>query len=234
LSFEINVICKGEERKVEITDRIFAFPWLDPAANNCNTYLLRSEKRILVDPGHHHLFQYVEDHLAGLSLSVRDIDVVIITHAHPDHMESVRQFMETSALIAVHQLEMEFVREMAPHYAETLGKRGFEPHLLLQEGDLRIGDIALQVVHTPGHSPGSICLYWPEEKALFTGDLIFNQGIGRTDLPGGNGQALKSSVRKASALDVEILLPGHGDVISGRDAVRKNFEDVENFWFAYI
>jgi hydroxyacylglutathione hydrolase len=129
---------------MEITDRIFAFPWLDPTANNCNTYLLRSEKRILVDPGHHHLFQEVEDHLARLSLSVQDIDVVIITHAHPDHMESVLRFMETSALIAVCQLEMEFVREMAPRYAEALGNGGFEPHMLLQEGDLQIGDIALQ------------------------------------------------------------------------------------------
>ncbi len=129
---------------------------------------------------------------------------------------------------------MEFVREMAPHYAEAFGNGGFEPHILLQEGDLRMGDIALKVMHTPGHSPGSVCLYWPEEKALFTGDLIFNQGIGRTDLPGGNGQSLKNSIRKASALDVEILLPGHGDVIRGRDAVAKNFEDVERFWFAYI
>jgi hydroxyacylglutathione hydrolase len=219
---------------MEITRRIFAFPWLDPTTNNCNTYLLLSEKSVLLDPGHHHLFQDVEDHLARLSLSVRDIDVVIITHAHPDHMESVRRFADTGALIAVNQLEMEFVREMAPHYAEALGNNGFEPHILLQEGDLRLGDMALKVVHTPGHSPGSICLYWPEEKALFTGDLIFNQGIGRTDLPGGNGQSLKDSIKKVSALDVEILLPGHGDIIRGRDAVAKNFEDVEHFWFAYL
>lgn len=219
---------------MEVTRRIFAFPWLDPTTNNCNTYLLLSEKSVLLDPGHHHLFQDVEDHLARLSLSVRDIDVVIITHAHPDHMESVRRFADTGALIAVNRLEMEFVREMAPHYAEALGNKGFEPHILLQEGDLRLGDMALKVVHTPGHSPGSICLYWPEEKALFTGDLIFNQGIGRTDLPGGNGQSLKNSIRKISALDVEILLPGHGDIIRGRDAVAKNFEDVERFWFAYL
>jgi hydroxyacylglutathione hydrolase len=228
----MNMRPKGEQREMEITNRIFAFPWLDLTANNCNTYLLHSEKRILVDPGHHHLFQGVEDHLTHLSLTVQDIDFVIITHAHPDHMESVRRFLETNALVAVHQLEMEFVREMTPHYVTANG--GFEPHIMLQEGDLRIGDIGLQVIHTPGHSPGSICLYWPEEKALITGDLIFNQGIGRTDLPGGNGQALKESIKKTSALDVEILLPGHGDVIQGRDAVRKNFEDVESFWFAYI
>jgi hydroxyacylglutathione hydrolase len=219
---------------MEVTNRIFAFPWLDLTVNNCNTYFLHGQKRILVDPGHHHLFQSVEDHLSHLSLSVQDIDVVIITHAHPDHMESAQRFIETNALVAMHQLDMEFVREMTPHYTAAFENRGFEPHIMLQEGDLQIGDIGLQVLHTPGHSPGSICLYWAEEKALITGDLIFNQGIGRTDLPGGNGHALKESIKKASALDVEILLPGHGDFIRGRDAVRKNFEDVESFWFAYI
>jgi hydroxyacylglutathione hydrolase len=69
---------------------------------------------------------------------------------------------------------------------------------------------------------------------LFTGDLVFNQGIGRTDLPGGNGETLKESIQKISGLDVSLLLTGHGDVVSGREAVRENFRMIEDYWFAYL
>jgi len=97
-----------------------------------------------------------------------------------------------------------------------------------------VKDLSLDVIHTPGHSPGSICLRWKEEKALFTGDVIFRDGLGRTDLPGGNGEELKQSIRRISRLEVEWLLPGHGDFIAGSKEVQRNFSRVEEFWFAYI
>ncbi|MFO7738706.1 MAG: hypothetical protein R6V46_09540, partial [Desulfatiglandaceae bacterium] len=70
--------------------------------------------------------------------------------------------------------------------------------------------------------------------ALFTGDLIFKQGLGRTDLPGGDGGLLKDSIKRISHLEVDYLLPGHGDIISGRDRVNSNFNDVEKTWFGYL
>jgi len=76
--------------------------------------------------------------------------------------------------------------------------------------------------------------FWPLQKALFTGDLIFKEGVGRTDLPGGDGSKLKESIIGLKNLDVEWLLSGHGEVISGADRVKKNFDDVESFYFAYI
>jgi len=69
---------------------------------------------------------------------------------------------------------------------------------------------------------------------IFTGDVVFNQGIGRTDLPGGNGQELKESIKRLSRLDVSLLLTGHGDVVSGRDAVAENFKMIEDYWFSYL
>jgi glyoxylase-like metal-dependent hydrolase (beta-lactamase superfamily II) len=69
---------------------------------------------------------------------------------------------------------------------------------------------------------------------LFTGDVVFNQGVGRIDVPGGNGEELKESIRKISRLEVDHLLPGHGDVISGRDDVKANFAEIERVWFAYL
>lgn len=219
---------------MKLLDDLYLFPWNSMTANNCNTYFIDGDKRILIDPGHYHLFQHVRDELDRLSLSPEDMDLVIITHGHPDHMEGVKIFQGTGIPVAVSLWEMEFIKTVAPHYGEALGIPDFEPQILLQEGDLKVGDRNFEVIHTPGHSPGSICLYWPEQKVLVTGDVVFNQGIGRTDLPGGNGAQLKESIRKISRLDAAYLLTGHGDVVTGREAVKENFRAIEAYWFGYL
>ena len=88
-----------------------------------------------------------------------------------------------------------------------------KPDLLLKDGDeLIIGTLSMHVLHTPGHSPGSICLYCESEKALFGGDVLFLGGIGRTDLPGGDWDTLMRSItNKLFALPDEVVIyPGHG------------------------
>jgi glyoxylase-like metal-dependent hydrolase (beta-lactamase superfamily II) len=219
---------------MNITDGLHAFLWLDPTTNNANTYFIHGKKRILIDPGHFAAFGHVRDHLARLSLTPEDVDLLIITHGHPDHMEAVRVFTGSSTLIALHTTEMAYMKGLTPQYAAAMGLTDFQPQLLLREGDLIVEDMAFQVIHTPGHSPGSLCLYWPEMKALFSGDVVFNQGIGRVDLPGGDGEALKQSIGKLSQLEVAYLLPGHGDVVSGRERVEANFESIQTLWFGYI
>jgi hydroxyacylglutathione hydrolase len=219
---------------MKITENLYAFLWVNPTANNCNSYLITGDKNILIDPGHDHLFQHIHEALAKIHLSLHDIDLVIITHAHPDHMEGVRRFVGTSTMIAMSQVEIDFIRNVAPHYGNALGISGFEPDILLQEGSLKMGDMNFQVIHSPGHSPGSLCLHWLDEKALFTGDVVFFNGVGRTDIPGGNGKTLKDSIKKISRIDVNYLLPGHGEVVSGRDHVKKNFNQIKSFWFAYL
>jgi hydroxyacylglutathione hydrolase len=219
---------------MKISNALHAFVWQDPAANNANTYFINGSKKILIDPGHYHLFGNVKDHLSKLSVTPQDIDLILLTHAHPDHVEAVRSFFNSRALIALHEAELEFVKNLAPHYGTAMGVADFEPQILLREGGLQVGDMTFQIIHTPGHSPGSICIHWPHEKALFTGDVIFCQGIGRTDLSGGNGDALKESIKRLSGLEVEHLLPGHGEIVSGGALVRKNFSEVERVWFQYI
>lgn len=219
---------------MKLLDDLHVFPWNSMTANNCNTYFMDGDKKVLIDPGHYHLFDHVQDELDRLSLSPADMDMVIITHGHPDHMEGVRVFQGTTTLVAVSSWEMEFIKTVAPHYEKALGIADFEPQVLLQEGDLNVGSLTFKVIHTPGHSPGSICLYWPERKVLFTGDVVFNQGIGRTDLPGGNGAQLKQSIRRISRLDAEYLLTGHGDMVMGREAVEANFQAIEAYWFGYL
>jgi len=217
---------------MRIREDLHAFIWEDPAANNCNTYLLDGALKVLIDPGHAALFALVRDGLAALSLTPADMDVVLITHAHPDHMEACRLFTNADTLIAMSLVEMQFVQTMAQHYGSALGRMETTPRILLQAGDLRLGDWSFEVLVTPGHSPGSLCLYWPDAKVLFSGDLIFAQGIGRTDLPGGNGAALKDSIRRIAKLDVEHLLPGHGPVVSGKEQVVANLAAVEQDWLS--
>jgi len=216
---------------MKITDGLHAFLWRDPTSNNCNTYLIDGDKRILIDPGHRHLFTRVEMELRKVGLSPEDIDLVIVTHAHPDHMEAVEMFAKPT-LFAMGLDEINFLRDMAEQYRGNPGV--LEPDFFLQEGELKVGRNTFQVVLAPGHSPGSICLYWPEQKVLFTGDVVFNQGIGRTDLPGGDGRLLKESIRRLAALDAEYLLSGHGEIISGAENVRANFQMIEQEWFGYL
>ena len=110
----------------------------------------------------------------------------------------------------------------------------FEAFFYLQEGELTLGKqhvLNLQVLHTPGHSPGSVCLYCPDTKVLITGDVVFFGSIGRTDFPGGSLATLMQSIDKLSTLDVEYVLPGHsteyGALIEGSDKVKRNFQAIK-------
>ena len=154
--------------------------------------------------------------------------VVLVTHGHPDHFETAGSF-GPSARWAMSRIDYEFVMEYLGAQTDLP-----QPAFFLQEGGLLIGDRDFLVIHTPGHSPGSVCLYWRQQKVLFTGDVVFNQSIGRTDLPGGSGRQLKESISRLAELDVEVLCPGHGDVVAGRENVRKNFKMIKDFWFSYL
>ena len=211
---------------MEVAAGLHAFIWDNPGANNTNTYLITGSKNILIDPGHLHLFDHVRNGLAGLDLTMDQIDVVLVTHAHIDHMEAVRLFRKPT-LFAMSLGAFQFVGE---HGSAT----GYEPDFFLGEGGLQIGDIALQAIPTPGHMPGSLSFYWPDRKALFTGDVIFSQSIGRTDLPGGSGKQLKESIQQLANLDVDYLLSGHGAPVTGKKAVQDNFRMVAESWFSYL
>jgi glyoxylase-like metal-dependent hydrolase (beta-lactamase superfamily II) len=101
----------------------------------------------------------------------------------------------------------------------------------LREGALALGDTVFRVILTPGHSPGSLCFYCEQKKLLISGDTLFYLGVGRTDLPGGNMEALGHSIGRLASLDIEYLVPGHGEVVAGRDRIEKNFKVVLNEFF---
>lgn len=212
----------------KILDGLYGFIWQDYRQNNCNSYLIDADRRILIDPGHSHLFSHVEQGLVSLKIDPRSIDLILITHAHPDHMEASLLFRKPT-MLTMSERDFTYLKELAGDYYKIP-----QPDFFLKEGDLEVGALQFEVVETPGHTPGSISLYWPKKGVLFTGDLVFSQGIGRTDLPGGNGRQLKESIAKVEALQPQYVLSGHGSVVSGAKAVADNFKQVRDYWFRYL
>lgn len=218
---------------MQIAPKLHAFLWQSTMSNNCNTYVIDGETRVLIDPGHLQLFDHVREGLANMELTIDDIGLVICTHAHPDHIEAVQLFKKASVLMAVHEEEWRFIKTMDAYMRASfgVGSEAFAPDFLLKEGDLSLPCLELKVLHTPGHSPGSASIYWPEQKVLFTGDVVFKEGIGRTDVPGGDSSLLKESIKRLASLESEWLLSGHGTIVEGGRGVRANFEHIERFWF---
>jgi len=221
---------------MQVSDQIHAFMWRSMTSNNCNAYLIDGPARILIDPGHTRHFDHVQSGLAALNLTIAEIDLVICTHSHGDHLEAAQYFTRLPALFALHEVDWELVAGAKQHAVRPHGTGTGElaPDFFLKEGELKVKGLGLEIIHCPGHSPGSISVYWPEQKAIFTGDLVFKDGVGRTDLPRGDGQGLKESIKRVSALDIDVMLPGHGDMVSEKEEVQSNFQQVEAYWFGLL
>ena len=160
-----------------------------------NCYLIAVDGiNVLIDPA--------EPSTSLLSfLGERKIDLVINTHGHFDHVGGNWVIQERGARVLIHKEDVPLLDEFFPGHPPVDG--------YLSEGD-RIVD-KLEVLHVPGHSPGSIAL--AGEGVLFTGDLLFAGSIGRTDLPGGSMEEMKSSLVRIAALPGDCdVYPGHGAV----------------------
>ena len=182
-----------------------------PLAANC--YLIIDERKALIDVGGdaEFIFRAVKRHVEP-----RELDYILLTHSHFDHASAAGFFKEI-AKIAIHEEEVKLMRMQS--FAPIFGFRFklFDPDIILKGGErFDLGETKLEVIHTPGHSPGSICLYEAKKKWLFSGDTVFAYGaFGRYDLPGGDLKKLVESIELLSKLDVENLYPGHEDVVEG-------------------
>jgi len=208
---------------MKIAKNLYVYPWTDPQANNCNSYVLTGRVNVLIDPGHDAFASSLTEELQRDGIEPESINLVINTHCHPDHCEANGRFQQMGAMFAIHEEEHNFLKNSGRSLFVQLG---IEPpanpfHILLTEGSLRFGKESVEVYHTPGHSPGGICIYWPAYRALFSGDTLFAMGVGRVDLPGGNAEALGQSLERLIALDIEYLLPGHGQMVKGRGQIRQ-------------
>jgi hydroxyacylglutathione hydrolase len=217
---------------MRILKDLYFYPWMSMQENNANTVFIDGPVPTLIDPGHSHLFNNVADGMLRDGIDPGRIKLVIFTHGHPDHVESTDRFDE-KVLRAISKKEYLYLqeegRELFVATGAQLPAKSFD--LLLSEGSLTLGNKDLHVILTPGHSPGSICLYYPREKVLISGDTLFYLGVGRTDLPGGDLDQLGESIRRLSTLDIEYVIPGHGDLLKGRKAIEKNFQIILSEFF---
>ncbi|MDI6916776.1 MAG: MBL fold metallo-hydrolase [Thermoplasmatales archaeon] len=179
-----------------------------------NVYLIRCGKPIVVDTGTGQgvYFKKMVENIEKLC-SLKSIKTIVLTHMHFDHTGGAGKLQKlTGAKVLIHRDDAGHLRigDNVATGARMFGG-SIEP-LNVSNIDNAVdgGDTALKVIHTPGHSPGSISLYEEKSKSLFSGDTVFADGsTGRWDLIGGNYNQLVESVRKLSKLDVKNLYPGH-------------------------
>jgi hydroxyacylglutathione hydrolase len=181
----------------------------------CNCSVLGDEvsrEAIVIDPG-----DDVSKIIGILDRHQLTVKMIVITHAHIDHIGGAEKLRaSTGAPVYMHEADKMLSDQLAVQAAwlgmETPRDPGIDEPA--REGDIiRAGSIEGHVLHTPGHTPGSISIYLPLESKLIAGDTLFNGSIGRTDLPGGDIKRIDSSIRgKLYALPEEtIVFPGHGE-----------------------
>lgn len=179
-----------------------------------NPYLLAcadTGQAIFVDPG-------AEAELLWQAVLDAQVELVaiVLTHAHLDHVGAVEPLRARANVpVYLHPADNQILADVV-RYGRMFGVP-VDPvapaDCTLAHGDtISFGKVTLQVLHTPGHSPGSVCLYAADDQVLIAGDTLFNRSVGRTDLPGGDAMALIRSIRSQlwQLPDAVQVYPGHG------------------------
>mgnify|MGYP000902442860 CR=1 FL=1 len=196
-----------------------------------NTYILSNDlnEAIIIDPGMYfaeenaHFFEYINQH----KLAPKHL---ILTHAHLDHVFGVNWVADTYNLVPVLNRDDQFLYDNATRMAAKYGLKMNElvtnTNGLEHDSSFTFGDEKINVFHTPGHSPGSVCLYQKESGFIIAGDVLFQGSIGRTDLPGGNFDTLIQSIKTHlfSLPDDVIVHSGHGPLTTvGQERISNPF-----------
>ncbi|MGB9926811.1 MAG: MBL fold metallo-hydrolase [Methanosarcina sp.] len=185
--------------------------YICPTAYDSSVYLVN--RKILIDAGMNSdlIIKQIEKYI-----KITDLELIILTHCHYDHTAAAAAIAEKSgAKIGIHKADLEGVNDEYLSVSILFGDRApvAKPTIIYEEGDkIDIGNGEyLEVIHTPGHSRGSICLYESVSKSLFSGDTVFSGGgFGRMDFEGSEPEKMPDSIEKLTKLDVKTLYSGHG------------------------
>jgi len=189
-----------------------------------NCYIItEGNEAILIDPGGDE--ELILDKLNELHIK---LIYIVNTHGHIDHIEANKRIKSvTGAKILIHKKDADMLTDPSLNLSAFYYKKTISPPAdrLLEDGDyIEITNLKLKIIHTPGHTPGGICLLG--DGFIFTGDTLFESGIGRTDFPGGSYKTLIDSISKHLLVlkDATIIYPGHGDISTiGKEKVNNPF-----------
>lgn len=236
---KICYIQEGDEKlrseTIEIHNNIFQIVGKRPT---CHVYLIKTEtKNILIDTGIDINFQMLKETLLSLGLEIIDIDLIINTHEHFDHIGANKYFFEKS-LIAAGRYSATKI-EQQDEYVTMYGKYEADhyrtkPHIWLENRTLfDLGDIHLKIIETPGHTSGCICIYEPFKRLLFSGDTVFAGGKLSLIAPSGSAGDYINSIERLNTLKINYIFPGHGkisekpdeDLIIASENAKKKLQD---------
>jgi len=214
---------------MKLINNLYFYP--EQGMLDCNTYVLKGMPGIIIDPGNP---DYLDTRVAAMNqdgIKPEDIGVIINTHLHIDHCGANEAFKKLSgARVALYPVQKKNYQLVVVDGARLFGMEPgeFTVDYLLEDPILKSGNIKIEIIPSPGHSPDSVCFHLRQEKVLICGDVIFEMNTGRVDLPGGNADDLKNSIEALSKLDVEYLLPGHMSIVTGAEKVKQNFEFIRS------
>ena len=200
-----------------------------------NIYIINDSMPTIIDCGTGLNQKYVEDKISEI-INPQEILQIILPHEHYDHCGGVKKIYELcnkNVKVFAHNLASDKIEKGKSDFARMLG--GVMPEMpidvkLTDKDTVKIGDEEFIVIHTPGHTPGCICLYSTQSKTLFSGDTVFAHGsFGRYDFPGGDAYALKDSIQRLSKLDIKNLYPGHDVIVEGNGNIhmKKTLENIK-------
>lgn len=196
-----------------LQENVFMIPG---RGKSSHSYVIKGSRgNVLIDSGLDSNFPYLQDSLASIGIKVRDINIVINTHEHFDHIGANRYFQE-SAIIAAHRFAANKMalndRFVTLYKSGDINELSLHVHLWLEsKSRIDLGDFTLDIIHTPGHTSGSICIYEPEKKFMFTGDTLFAGGILSFIAESGSLGDYINSLRILETRRIKEIYPGHGE-----------------------
>lgn len=200
-----------------------------------NCYIVsntETKEAIVIDPADN--AQMIIDYMKENSMECK---AILLTHGHFDHMLAACELANTFQVdIYAHEEEKELLMNPELNLSVGMGMRqvSFEPTKVVRDGDeLQLAQFCIQVYYTPGHTKGGVCYNFVEEKCLFSGDTLFLESVGRTDLPTGNVATLLHSIKsKLMTLEDDIkVYPGHGPSTSiGYEKENNPYVNEDTFW----
>jgi glyoxylase-like metal-dependent hydrolase (beta-lactamase superfamily II) len=192
--------------KLEIySPRLSRICYIEGVGLSSNVYTIGVDEITVIDTGAGDPMNALSPKLKTLDLDPRNVKQIILTHTHFDHTRGIKALASmASPRLLLHEDGINDVEGFGLGVSK------------LHDGDsVLAGNRRLEVIHTPGHMPGAICLYERQDKILFSGDTVFpDGGFGRTDLPGGESRKLVESLARLAMLKVDFILPGHMEPVT--------------------